>query len=286
MEDRTSALQAEAAAFAGVHNDQTRSLAWSSIPYFSKKLQERVNLGALTRSRLSGRPEIRALTMACGDMKGEYGFFKAMGATAIDAFDISEGQKERFNRLVNDGQIPVAYAIADVNEITLSEEKYDLVYMQQSLHHIEDVEHVVAEIKKSLKPDGLFVLNDYVGEPFLQRGPKQRTVCQRLWDCLPARLRTDHNGRVWDKLPIPDKRLLSPFEAIRSHAILPALRSTFNVVDEFLFGGIVFPIINNYARNYDLEQDDALIRMLWELDVMLVENGTVEPSFVRAVYSR
>lgn len=79
--------------------------------------------------------------------------------------------------------------------------------------------------------------------------------------------------------------MLSPFEAIRSDAILPALRSTFTVVDEFLFGGVVFPIVNNYAPNYDVQQDDAIIRMLWELDVMLVENGIVEPSFVRGVYT-
>jgi hypothetical protein len=34
--------------------------------------------------------------MACGDMFGEYGFFKGVGVAEVDASDISEGQRAKF----------------------------------------------------------------------------------------------------------------------------------------------------------------------------------------------
>ncbi|MEM7692891.1 MAG: class I SAM-dependent methyltransferase [Pseudomonadota bacterium] len=283
---REAKLERETQVFAGKNNQRTRSLAWNAIPYFQQKLRERMNMTAEVNALLDGRTERRALTLACGDMKGEYGFFKSIGVTSIDAFDLSPGQRKRCFDLVYDGKIPLDYKIADVNEAGLEEGAYDIVYMQQSLHHIEAVEKVVARIHKALRPDGLFVLIDYVGEPFLQRGPKQRAVCQRIWSCLPERLRVSQDGTVRDTIWIPDKKTLSPFEAVRAPAILPAIRQHFETHFEMVFGGVVFPIVNNFAPHWDpaLEGDETVLKLLWELDEMMTASGMVEPTFVRAIY--
>ncbi len=107
-----------------------------------------------------------------------------------------------------------------------------------------------------------------------------------IWQTLPDRLRTDQHRTVCEHLFIPDSRMLSPFEAIRSDAILPALKANFATHAEFLFGGIIFPITNGFAPNYQpgLEGDDTLVRLLWAMDELLVGNGTVEPTFLRGIY--
>jgi len=145
----------------------------------------------------------------------------------------------------------------------------------------------VKRIHDALKTDGIFILNDYVGEPFLQRGPRQRAVCNRIWACLPERLRVNQHGVLCDTIRIPDKAMLSPFEAIRADAILPALRETFDAHSEVLFGGVVFPIINNFAPRWDLEteHDVTVLKILWKLDEMMTASGMVEPTFVRAIYT-
>lgn len=281
-------LEAEARVFAGKTNDKVRSLAWSSIRYFGARIREKLDIGAEAERLLAGRTDLKALTLACGDMKGEYPLLKRLGATSIVAYDISEGQRQRCLDKVFDGSVALDYRIEDVNQVQLEPETYDLVYMQQSLHHIVEIEQLLERINISLKPDGIFLLNDYVGEPFLQRGPKQREICQEIWTRLPERLRIDKDGAFRPNLFIPDKAMLSPFEAIRSDAIRPALKESFDTHAEFLFGGIIFPITNNFAPNYlpDNETDETLIRMLWYLDELLVGNGTVEPTFVRGVYRK
>lgn len=286
--DRESKLEAETRVFAGKQNDLVRSVAWSAIPYFGQMLNKRLQLVPGAKQLLGDRQEKRALTLACGDMTGEYRIFKRLGVTAIDAWDLSEGQRQRCYDKVYDGEIALDYRIADVNELQLSPATYDVVYMQQSLHHIEAIEHILEQIAGSLAAGGVFILNDYVGEPFLQRGPKQREVCRRIWKSLPARLRTNPQDVVLEDIWIPKKEMLSPFEAIRSDAILPGLRANFDTHAETLFGGIIFPIVNNFAPRYDLddESDLALIKLLWELDEMLGAAGLVEPTFVRGIYGR
>jgi SAM-dependent methyltransferase len=279
-------LSKEAGAFSGTQNEKVRSLAWGSIKYFQNRLHEELDIVKAARSIIGNRNDLKALTMACGDMSGEYRLFKALGISSVDAFDVSEGQQSRFYTKVNDGQIPVDYKIADVNEIILPERKYDVVYMQQSLHHIVKIDRITEQIRSALKPDGIFILNDYVGEPFLQRGPKQRNICGKIWKCLPERFRMNVGGTVLEEIHIPNKAGLSPFEAVRSDAILPSIARNFDVVKQFLFGGVLFPIVNGFAPNYNYENetDRMLIHMLWELDKILVANGTVEPTFVRGVY--
>jgi SAM-dependent methyltransferase len=280
---RQADLGKEAGHFSGKNNDRVRSLAWSAIPYFQRKIHERIDIGRKARELLACKSEIAALTLACGDMTGEYRLLKSLGAKEIVAYDVSEGQRERFRDRVDDGSVKVDYRIGDVNEVDLPKNAFDVVYMQQSLHHIEAVEAVLSRIHDSLKADGVFVLNDYIGEPFLQRTEKQRAIARRIWKQLPERLRI-MNGEVKEDIHIPAKSILSPFEAIRSDAIYPALKATFTTHCEFTFAGILFPVVNNFAPNYDLEKDDTLIRLLWEMDEMLVENGVVEPNFIRGLY--
>ena len=279
-------LEAEARVFAGKSNDRVRSLAWSSISYFGSRIHEKLDMAGQATKLLGGRKDLKALTLACGDMKGEYPLLIRLGAKSIVAYDISEGQRQRCLDQVFDGSVKLDYRIEDVNHVELEPNTYDLVYMQQSLHHIVEIEKLLERIHAALKPDGIFLLNDYVGEPFLQRGPRQREVCQKIWKLLPERLRIDKDGNFTPDLFIPDKAMLSPFEAIRSDAILPALKANFVTHSEFLFGGIIFPITNNFAPNYqpDNEGDETLIRMLWYLDELMVGNGTVEPTFVRGIY--
>ena len=284
--DHQKKLEAEARVFAGKHNDKVRSVAWGAIPYFQQKLRAKLDMGAEVQKLLNGRKNLKALTLACGDMKGEYNFFKRHGAGSIVAYDISEGQRQRCYDLVYDGEVALDYRIADVNEVEIEPDSYDLIYMQQSLHHLVEVEAVVARINAGLKSDGLFVLNDYVGAPFLQRGPKQREICGQIWKALPERLRVDQHGKVVDELFIPAKEMLSPFEAIRSDAILPSLAASLRTHVEIRFGGVMFPIVNGFAPCYNpgQEPDDTVIRMLWRLDEALGAAGAVEPTFLRGIY--
>lgn len=122
-----AALSVEAERFSRQDNHARRELVWSAIPYFRDRIAEQLDVGAAVARQLSGREHAVALTLACGDMAGEYQLLRRAGVAEIDAFDISEGQRDKFRRDVYDGAIPVNYRIADVNTIALTPDRYDVV---------------------------------------------------------------------------------------------------------------------------------------------------------------
>ncbi|MCB1675119.1 MAG: class I SAM-dependent methyltransferase, partial [Halioglobus sp.] len=134
-------IKSEARYFGEQDNIQLRSLSWSSIGYFQQQIGKASNLQKIIAAKLADRQPLRGLSLAGGDMTGEYRFLKNAGVTSIDAFDISAGQRDKFfNRMGDSPDIEVNYFIEDVNAISLKENHYDLVYVQQAYHHFEAIE--------------------------------------------------------------------------------------------------------------------------------------------------
>lgn len=260
----------------------TRSIAWSAIPQVQRAMRTELDFAVETKKLLQGRSGIKALTLACGDMTGEYALFQKLGVSEIDAYDVAKGKRKEFFDKVYDGGIKVDYKIADVNKVDLPVGRYDLVYLQHSYHHIEQVDRLAGQVRQALAPNGLFLLNDYIGPNFLQRSSAQRAITRRIWRILPERLRVNPQGKVLKDIHIPPKTSLSPCEAINAEKILPALYRNFNFEHMSVFGGLLFPLFNGFAKNYQKE-DDLFIRSMWEMDKILTEYGAVEPNFIRAI---
>ena len=53
-------------------------------------------------------------------------------------------------------QSNTAFIIGDLNFVNLPENKYDLIFCNGVLHHIINLEHLLAQINRSLKDDGIF----------------------------------------------------------------------------------------------------------------------------------
>jgi SAM-dependent methyltransferase len=278
--------QTEAARFGEQDNEARRELVWSAIPHFRDRINAGLDLGVTVKQRLAGRERPVALTLACGDMAGEFTFLKRMGVAEIDAFDLSEGQRQKFLDNVYDQSLPVNYEIADVNEIELPADRYDVVYLQHAYHHVERLENVADQISTALKPGGTLAIVDYVGANFLQRTPRQRDLCAAIWRTMPEHYRVRPSGRVFAELRIPDKASLSPYEAVRSEEIVEVLDARFDRRETYYFGGILFPIFNGIAQNFtDSATDQEFLRLMWDLDRWLLETGSIEPNFVKAIFT-
>ena len=86
----------EAQRFGDQNNQALRDASWMAVPYYFDEVLKLFDLVGYVRRHLRDRPHPVALTMACGDMFGEYGLFKEVGVAEIDASDISEGQRAKF----------------------------------------------------------------------------------------------------------------------------------------------------------------------------------------------
>ncbi len=64
--------------------------------------------------------------------------------------------------------LPIEFVVGDACDIPYEDESFDIVSIGNSLHHIPDIGKMLNEIKRVLKPDGLFI----IGEMYNDNQPK------------------------------------------------------------------------------------------------------------------
>jgi SAM-dependent methyltransferase len=108
----------------------------------------------------------------------------------------------------------------DLNFADLPEAEYDLVVSSSTLHHVINLEHLAAQINRTLTPTGRFFLQDYVGESFYRFEPQKKRVMEFLHNRDIARQKGRKPGLIWLN---EDRDRFSPFCAIRSGDILDVM---------------------------------------------------------------
>ncbi len=112
----------------------------------------------------------------------------------------------------------VATETADLNFADLPASTFDVVVSSASIHHVTNLEHLAAQINRTLAPDGWFFLQDYVGEKRFQFDAGKRRVLELLLDgATPPEWRCP---MYWQ-----DPSDLSPFCGVRSDEVLPVFRA-------------------------------------------------------------
>lgn len=159
-------------------------------------------------SRISGNPDIdwvahtldkyfegrlplaRCLSLGCGNGHLERRLAHFSAFQHCDAYDVAEGSLQVARKLAEDeGLNNISYYAADINSIVLPAGLYDSVWIHSAMHHFEALEHVCQQISKSLKPEGLLILNEYIGPSRFQFSSRQKEVANLCLQLLPARYR-------------------------------------------------------------------------------------------------
>jgi len=123
--------------------------------------------------------------------------------------------------------------VADVYDIKMQKDFYDVIFAEQSLHHFSPLKEILFRIANFLKPNGFLIVNEFVGPTRFQWTDKQLKIVNNLLLSLP-----DKYKRRWKSNSIKSKVfrpsrlsmiLDDPSEAIESSKILPLLTQIFNV---------------------------------------------------------
>jgi SAM-dependent methyltransferase len=116
---------------------------------------------------LDGAPEWPALRALLPDLRGRrvldlgcgFGWFcrwaRAQGAVQVLGTDVSERMLERAQAETQDAAI--TYRRADLEQLELAPNSFDLVYSSLALHYLEELERLMAQVHRSLAPGGSFV---------------------------------------------------------------------------------------------------------------------------------
>ncbi len=279
----------------------SRAVYWLAIPEVFERYQRKLTggrrgtwvesvLGEVFEGRL---PLARILSLGCGDGSLERQLASLDAFKRCEAWDLSPGAIEAARRNAAAAGIgSIDYAVADLNRIRLARSVYDAVWFNGSLHHVEALEHVCAEVAGALKPGGVVVAHEYAGASRFDFSARQKALIEAAFQLIPERLRRRFDGRP-DHAPfIPDPskvREADPSEAVRSAEIPAVLERYFDIVLRREAGGallhfLLAGIAGNFRSGEKAEM--AVLRMLFEIEDSLMEAGDLGSDFVLMVGRR
>jgi SAM-dependent methyltransferase len=278
--------------------DEWQGLYWQSYTLTQRNINKAIagdpdeNWLHFTKRRFFKRPVPVGLSLGCGYGVLEREALKLGIAERFDAYDISPEAVE-VARTEAEGQglaDRVDYAAADLNAIELEPGRYGTVFAIQTLHHIEALEYLLDQIRGSLAPGGLFVLNEYVGPARFQFPDERLPLMNNLLAVLPeSHRRSLRNGIVRADVQRPSEKdvyKVDPSESIRSDEIMGLVRDRFEIVYQADFGGTLLQfVLADIAGNFDPAEprDVALIDLIGLYERTLLEQGVLPSDFTDVV---
>lgn len=228
----------------------------------------------------NGKGVGRGLSIGCGAGSLERQARQMGACEVIDAYDIAPGAIEEAQKLaVQEGVHGINYALANLNELQLSEAIYDAVFASSSIHHIVKLENLFADIRRSLKETGFFIMLEYVGPSQFQFSAKVVRIINELLAILPPayRQRSSAAGALkteFQVVPIEHMNATDPSEAIRSADILPLLTKEFILLEKKDFGGtILHMLLQDIIHNFEdgTPGSVGMLNLLLYLETLLIQ---------------
>jgi SAM-dependent methyltransferase len=254
--------------------------------YHRKSLIDGLYWQGWVRRHLGG-PVAVGLELGCGNGAALAHMVESGFITRGVGLDLEES---RFTAGRPDGRI--GFIGADVNTIALEPGAYDLVYALQAFHHFEAIEHVMAQVHTALKPNGVFVLDEFVGPSRFQWTDEQLAWTGHLLDLMPRELRKYPNGveKRREGRSTPEEVIrVCPSEAIRPGDIPTVFASTFRPVAKKNLGGTIQHLLySGIIQNFpDNDPDvDAIIDSVDAIETSLIDQGILPSDFMLLLGTR
>ena len=194
----------------------------------------------------SKRP-IEALSIGCGFGRIERLLRRSDYCQLIHGIDVAEAAIETARKTAAvEGLQGLTYEVADLNTATFPAETYDVVYAHAALHHVFHLEHLLNQIKQTLKPGGLLVAHEYIGPSQMQFPQNHLYLADVFLKTIPERYRRMRDGRIKQqaaRLSLDTMNRSDPSEGIRASEIVPLIASRFEV-RHFRYIGGKLPVIS------------------------------------------
>jgi SAM-dependent methyltransferase len=271
---------------------------WTSHPILAPEINRLVSddehtgwIGHLKR-RYFAQPARRGLSLGCGGGAAVCDCVALDIVQHMDGLDISPAAVDLARQRAAQAGLSerVRFDVANLNEARLTG-PYDLIMFEQSLHHIEAMDRVLDACAAALAPEGLFVINEYVGPDRFQWSDDIQQRMDALLATLPARYRAElHDRSIRERVArLSEAAVMAvdPSEAIHSSQIISACAERFELVEKREFGGTLLQfMLAEIAANFDPDSEEDRTRMLglMRTEQDLIRRGEIASTFVFAIY--
>ncbi len=231
-------------------------------------------------------PVKRAASLGCGFGPLERALALENIAERIDGYDLAVGAIAEARRLAAESNLyGLHYHVADLERLQLPEAQFDLIFAYSCIHHVDDLEGLFRQVKRALRPGGVFFLHEYVGPDRFQWTDTQLEHINAFIADLPPGYNRLPDGRERGKVRRPSAEEViarDPSEAIRSSQIAETLQSHFGSLQRYELGGALLHIgLSGIAQNFSVDNptDIALLESFFALEDQLMAEGRISSDF-------
>jgi 2-polyprenyl-3-methyl-5-hydroxy-6-metoxy-1,4-benzoquinol methylase len=213
---------------------------------------------------------MKTLDLGSGSGGNSYMMAK-LGADALGVDVQEENIKYLNEELKKEPNLKIRFEVNDLNVATFPENQFDLVLSWNSFHHIKETDHLIKEIQKSLKPDGLFILLEHQHTHSMFR----KVLGAFFWLLLPTREKFMEKFRlIRGRAQGKSEETLSPAEDCADHDYLDSLKKAFTLEDERAYLGFTGPFIARIRGGKGVKS--FCVKMVDGLDRALIKIGLIQ----------
>lgn len=157
---------------------------------------------------------------------------------------------------------------------------YDLVYWDNSLHHMFDVLAAMAATHHCLVTDGVLLLNDFTGASRFQWSDKELYYASLARSYLDDKYLVHPVRNDWcipRSVPRPSVEAMmagDPSEAADSSRIIPSIKEFFPDAAIWPLGGVIYHLaLGDVLANFQPGRDDTLLESMLVLDRVVSDMG-------------
>lgn len=231
--------------------------------------------------------DLRVLVLGCGEGWLERAIAGWPFVARIDAVDIASQAVERAKETARaQGITKIHYDVVDLNHHSLPSETYDVIVAHSILHHVENLVRAFDEIERALQPEGVLLVNEYVGPKRFQFSDDVLGLINDLLCCLPLSLRRSAlTGIPYASKVRPSEAEMianDPSEAVRSDELRTLLDTRFTILDRRELGGtllqhLLYDVVQNF--HHDDSRQRSMIELLCAFEGQLVDAGAIPSDF-------
>jgi Methyltransferase domain len=279
-------------------SEDWQGLYWQSHELTQRHINRAIAGGAdenwvdFTKRRFFPHPARIALSLGCGYGVLERHALSVDIANRFEAMDLSPEAIDVARREADAVRLGdrVSYEARDLNSVQLNPGGYDAVFAVQTLHHIEALEHLLDQIRRSLTDRGLLVVHEYVGPTRFQFAADRLPLMNDLLLALPeSHRRSLRTGHLKTEVLRPKEKEVygvDPSESVRSDEIMGLIEERFEIVYRADFGGTLLQfVLSDIAGNFDPAdpKDVAMIDLVCLYEKTLIDKGVLPSDFVYLV---
>lgn len=219
----------------------------------------------------------RAVSVGCGLASKELVLLRNGVVGHFDLYEISEARIEQATAAAKKAGVEdrIAWHHGPADFESNARTTYDLVYWNNSLHHMLDTHLALRWSREALGTTGLLYMNDFVGPDRMQWPDEMLEVATEVRKALPARL-LEQPEPLPSVVTRPDLEALiamDPTECADSAAILPSIFSLFPDASVRYTGGVVYHLALKGILERLTPEDEGWLNLLLLVDEQYAKSG-------------